>query len=129
MAVPTVATYSVTALSAANTSFGDTIDGAATAGTLKIRDSADALLATITLDDPSFTVNGGTGQATFTADWGFLGTATGTAAYGELCDGDDAVHLALPAEEGIAAVSGKMVLSSLSIITGQVVQVISITVG
>ena len=129
MTVPTVATFSVAALTASNTAYGDTIDGAATAGSVKIRDSGDVLLATIVLDDPSYTIAGGTGQATFTGPGGDTGTTTGTAAYGEMCDGDDVVQLSLPAEQGTAAVSGKLVLNSLSIISGQEVQIISITVG
>ena len=47
MAAPTVATYSAAALVAANTSFKDLIDAGAGAGSIKIRDAADVLLARV----------------------------------------------------------------------------------
>ena len=129
MAVPTVATFSIEAKTASNTSFGDTVDGAATAGNVKIRDSADLLLAIIVLDDPSYTINAGTGQATFTGPGGDVGVGNGTAAYGEMCDGDGVVLLSLPAAQGTSPLSGSLVLNSLSILVAQSVQITSITVG
>ncbi len=129
MTVPTVATYSATALVDANTSFLDLVDGAATAGTIKIRDSADVLLATIVLNDPSGTVSGVTGTLTFSAPSQVVGSISGTAAYGEICDGDGVVYLSLPAQEGIAPVTGYVVLNTLTIIAGEPVGLISGTVG
>lgn len=130
MTVPTVATYSAAALVAAHTSFRDLIDSGSGAGFLRIRNSADALLAQVPLNDPCGSVNGTTGQLTFS----FSGRdesadATGTAAYGEFCDSDGDVHLALPAQAGTAAVSGKLVLNTLSIISGGPVEVLSATIG
>ena len=130
MTVPTVATYSAAALVAAHTSFRDLIDSGSGAGFLRIRNSADALLAQVPLNDPCGSFNGTTGQLTFS----FSGRdesadATGTAAYGEFCDSDGDVHLALPAQAGTAAVSGKLVLNTLSIISGGPVEVLSATIG
>lgn len=130
MAVPTVATYSAAALVAANTSFKDLVDAGAGAGSIKIRDAADVLLAQIPLTDPCGTVNGTTGQLTITmAGRDDSADATGTAAYGEFCDSNGLVHLSLPAQAGGVAVTGKLVINALSIVAGGPVEVLSATVG
>ena len=129
MTVPVVATYSATALVDANTSFLDLIDGAATAGAIKVRDSSDTLLGTITLDDPSGTVNGTTGQLTFTSPGGDLATAAGVPAYGEMCDGDGVVHLSMPVDEGTTPTSGYLMLNTLTVVDGQVLELASAVVG
>lgn len=130
MAVPSVYTYSAAALVAAHTAFRDLIDSGAGAGFVRIRDSADALLAQVPLSDPCGTVNGTTGQLTFSiAGPDTSADASGTAAYAEFCDSDGDVHLALPAEQGSSPVSGKIVLNTLSIISGGEVTVISATIG
>ena len=130
MAVPTVATYSAAALVAAHTAFKDLIDAGAGAGSIKIRDAADVLLAQIPLTDPCGTVNGTTGQLTITPSGrDESADATGTAAYGEFCDSAGLVHLSLPAQAGSAAVSGKIVINSLPIVAGGPVEVLSATVG
>lgn len=129
MTVPTVATYSAAALVAAHTSFKDLID-IGTAGSIKIRDSADVLLAQVPLSDPCGTVNGTTGQLTFSiAGPDTSADASGTAAYGEFCDSSGTVHLSLPAQAGTVAVSGKIVLNTLSIVAGGPVAVLTATVG
>lgn len=130
MAVPSVATYSVAALVAAHTSFRDLIDSGSGAGSIKIRDSADVLLAEIPLTDPCGTVNGTTGQLTITPSGrDESANATGTAAYGEFCDSDGLVHLALPTQAGAVAVPGKLVMNTLSVIAGGPVDVITATIG
>jgi len=129
MPAPSVATYSAAALIAAHTSFKDLIDIGA-AGSIKIRDAADVLLAQIPLSDPCGTVNGTTGQLAFSiAGPDSSADASGTAAYGEFCDSAGLVHLALPAQAGSAAVSGKIVLNTLSIVAGGPVAVLTATVG
>lgn len=129
MPAPSVATYSAAALVAAHTSFKDLID-IGTAGSIKIRDAADVLLAQIPLSDPCGTVNGTTGQLAFSiAGPDSSADASGTAAYGEFCDSAGLVHLALPAQSGSAAVSGKIVLNTLSIVAGGPVAVLTATVG
>jgi len=129
MPAPSVATYSAAALIAAHTSFKDLID-IGTAGSIKIRDAADVLLAQIPLSDPCGTVNGTTGQLAFSiAGPDSSADASGTAAYGEFCDSAGLVHLALPAQSGSAAVSGKIVLNTLSIVAGGPVAVLTATVG
>jgi hypothetical protein len=129
MAVPSVATYSAAALIAAQTSFRDLIDSGSGAGFVRLRTSADVLVAQIPLSDPCGTVNGITGQLTFSFSARDEDADGGTVAYGEFCDSDGDVHLALPAEAGIVAVSGKIVLNTLSIVAGDPVQVVSATIG
>jgi len=130
MAVPGSATYSAAAKVAAHTAFRDLIDTGVGVGSIKIRDSADVLLATHPLLDPCGTVNGTTGQLTLS-----LGArdesadASGTAAYAEICDVAGAVHLALPAQAGSVAVSGKVVLNTLTIVSGGPVEILSATIG
>ena len=129
MPAPSSATYSAAALVAAHTSFKDLID-AGTAGSIKIRDSSDVLLAQIPLSDPCGSVNGTTGQLTFSiAGPDTSADATGTAAYGEFCDSDGLVHLSLPTQVGGVAVSGKLVLNTLSIVAGGPVAILSAIIG
>ena len=130
MAVPSTATYSAAVLIAAHTSFKDLIDAGSGAGSIKIRDASDVLLAQVPLSDPCGTVNGTTGQLTFSiAGPDSSADATGTAAYAEFCDSAGTVHLSLPAQAGTVSVSGKIVLNTLSIIAAGPVSVISATVG
>lgn len=130
MAVPSTATYSAAALVAAHTAFRDLIDSGSGAGFIRIRDSADVLLAQIPLSDPCGSVNGTTGQLTLSiAGPDSSADASGTAAYGEICDSDGDVHLALPAQTGTSAVAGKIVLNTLSIVATGPVEVLSATIG
>ena len=130
MAVPSVATYSAAALVAAQTSFKNLIDAGSGAGSIKIRDASDVLLAQVPLSDPCGSVNGTTGQLTFSiAGPDSSADASGTAAYGEFCDSDGLVHLSLPAQAGTTAVSGKLVLNTLSIIAGGPVGIVTATIG
>lgn len=131
MPAPAEATYSVAALTVAHQSFADLIDSGTAAGFVRVRDSADVLLAQIPLADPCGTVNGGTGQLVFdvTAARDSSADASGTAAYAEFCDSDGDVHLALPAEAGSSPVSGKFVMNTLTIVAGGPVEIISATVG
>jgi hypothetical protein len=130
MPAPVSATYSAAALVAAQTSFRDLIDSGSGAGFVRIRTSADTLLAQCPLNDPCGTVNGTTGQLTFSFNGRDESADTsGTAAYCEFCDSDGDVHLALPAEAGSVAVLGKVVLNSLAIIGGQPVEIVSAVIG
>ena len=130
MPAPTTATYSAAALVAANTAFKTLIDAGSGAGSIKIRDASDVLLAQIPLTDPCGSVNGTTGQLTITPSArDESADATGTAAYGEFCDSAGLVHLSLPAQAGSTAVNGKLVINSLSILAAGPVEVLSATVG
>ncbi len=129
MPAPSEATYSAAAKIAAHNALVALIDTGSGNGTLKIRTSADALLATVNLADPCGTVNGTTGQITLDFPTAPNASATGTAAYGEICDVAGAVVLALPAEAGTSAVSGKLVLNTLSLVSGTPVDILSATIG
>ncbi len=130
MPPPSSATYSAAALVAAHTTFRDLIDAGSAAGFIRIRNSADVLLATVPLDDPCGTVNGTTGQLTFAiAGPDPSAATTGTASYAEFCDSDGTVHLALPAQTGTTPVSGVIVINTLSIVAGAPVHVLSATIG
>jgi len=129
MAVPSVATYSAQAKIDAHTAFLALVDAGAGNATLKIRNSSDALLCTITLTDPAGTVNGTTGQLTLTQSAAGTASTTGTAAYAEVCSPAGTVHLAIPAQQGTAAVSGKIVLNTLSIVASGPVDMLSCVIG
>lgn len=129
MPAPGAPTYSAAAKIAAHTSFRDLIDSGSGAGTIKIRSSADVLLATITLTDPCGTVNGTTGQLTLTAASTPNAAATGTAAYGELCNSTGTVYLALDTQAGSSPVAGKLVINTLSLVAGTPVELMSATIG
>lgn len=133
MPAPLVQTYSVAARVAAHTALRDLIDSHATLpGLLRLRDAADVLLSEVALADPCGAVNGATGQFTFDIDptpRDESANAGGTIAYGEFCDGYGDVHLALPAQAGTVAVSGKIVSNTLTVVAGGPVEVFSGTVG
>ena len=127
MPAPSAATYSAAAAIAANTAFRDLLDSGSNA-LLRIRNSGDTLLVQFTLSDPCGTVNGTTGVLTITPPSATNAAASGTAAYAELCTSTGTVHLALPAEAGTTAVVGKIVLNTLSLVSGAPVNITSIVV-
>ena len=130
MPIPTAAEFSVAARVAAHTALRDLIDAGSSAGYIAVRGNALQLLATIPLADPCGTVNGTTGQLTLSiAGSDTSADATGTAAYAEVCDSTGAAHLSLPAQAGTTWVAGKIVLNSLSIVTGTEVSILSAVIG
>jgi hypothetical protein len=130
MPVPTQATYSAAALQAAHQSFANLVDSGAGAGSIKVRSSADVLLAQVPLDDPCGSVSGVTGALTLDiAGPDLSADATGVAAYGEICDSNGNVYLALPAQSGNVAVPGYLVLNTLNIVAGGPVYVVSAVIG
>lgn len=130
MAVPTEVTWSVAALEDASDAVLALIDAGTGAGKIKIRDSADVLLSTVTLTDPAGTVSGVTGALTLTpAGADTSPAANGTAAYAEITDSDDTVIVSLPAVAGVSAVSGYIVLNNLTIVTTGEVTVSSAVIG
>lgn len=129
MPAPTSYTYSAEAKIAAHTAFRDLLDSGTTAALLRIRDADDVLLAEFTLTDPCGTVNGTTGQITITSAGNATALADSLAAYGEFCDSDGDVHLAVPCQAGIAAVSGKIVLNTLATFTDADIELVAATIG
>lgn len=130
MPAPASATYSAAAKIAANTAFLNLLDAATGPVSLAIRDASDVLLAEIALTDPAGSVNGTTGALTLTPDGREeAAPAGGTAAYAELRDAANIVHLALPCAAGSVAVSGQCILNTLAIVSGAPVEVVSLTIG
>lgn len=130
MAVPTVATFSAAAIIAAHTSLKNLIDGGSSNGKIRVRNSADVLLADVPLVDPCGTVNGTTGQLVFAISGPDTSAdVSGTAAYVEFVDSDNVVYLSLPAIQGTAPVSGKVVFNTLAITETLPVTALSATVG
>lgn len=129
MPAPSAATYSAQAKIDAHTAFLALID-AGTAGSIKTYDNSDVLLVTHTLTDPAGTVNGTTGQLTLTtAATTVNAAASGTAAYSNVCSSAGTVHLSIPAQQGTVAVAGKIVFNTLTIVSGQPVQILSALIG
>lgn len=130
MPAPSSATYSAAAKIAAHTAFRDLIDTGSGNGSIKIRSSSDVLLASIPLSDPCGSVNGTTGQLTLSISGPDTSAdASGTAAYAEICDVAGTAHLSLPAQAGTAAVSGNVVLNTLTITAGAPVYALSAVIG
>lgn len=129
MPAPGAPTYAAAAKVAAHSSFRDLVDSGSGPGTLKIRNSADVLLATITLTDPCGTVNGTTGQLTLTAASSPNATVTGTAAYAELCNSTGTVYFSADTQAGSSAVAGKLVINTLALVAGTPVELMNGTIG
>lgn len=128
MTVPTTVEYSIAIKSASSNAVITTLDESVGAALLKIKDAADATITTLTLGNPSGTVDGLTGLLTLDIpDQNANGS--GEAAYIELCNGDGVAHISAPAVVGDAPVSGKFVINTLTIVSGEPVEVISATVG
>jgi hypothetical protein len=124
-------TWAVDVKVAVQTAVKDEIDAGAAAAHVDIYDSGDVLLSTLPLAYPCGTVNGTTGQLTISfGARDEAAAATGTASYGQLVDADDRVlEDNIPCQAGTSPVSGKLVLSSLSIVSGSPVEGVSFTIG
>jgi len=129
MPAPASVEYTDPVFVAVHTALLGEIDAGAAAAKFKLYDNADVLLATITLADPAGTVNGTTGQLTITAPATVSAVATGTCTYGTITDSDDTVIVSMPAEAGTSAVSGKVVLSTVDIVSGADIELISCVIG
>lgn len=129
MTTVTAVSYSAAAKKAANDELLALIDAGAAAGSIKIRDSNDVLLAEIPLDDPAGSVDAITGVLTLTIDGDDGAPTAGTAEYGEVCDSDDLVHIVMPVAEGGSAVNGYLVINSKTILEGTKIVITNATVG
>lgn len=131
MPAPASATYSAAAKVAANTELRDLLDAGAGPGKVFFRSEADVLLAEVPLNDPSGTVDGGTGQLTLvtTPLFDTSADASGVATYCEFADSDDTVHLSLPTSLGSVAESGYVVMNTTTIIAGGPVAIFSAVIG
>lgn len=128
MPAPGAYTYATAVLTAAQTAVLDEIDADASAGSIKLYDESDTLLAEIPLTDPAGTVTSGVLTVTASGP-DTSANATGTCSYGTICDGAGTVICTIPAQAGSVAVSGKIVINSTSIISGGEVSLVSCTIG
>lgn len=129
MPAPASYTYTSTSLVDAHTSFRDLVDAGASNGYIEILNESDTVLCTVDLSDPCGTVNGTTGQLTFSIPAAGTATTSGTASWARINDSNGVSLLEMPAQEGTSAVSGYIVLNTLSIISGGDVDIISAVVG
>ena len=130
MPVPTQATYSLEAKIAANTAFRDLIDSKPGFGYLFLMNSADIIIESFALTVPCGTVSTTTGKLTLTTEITTKYSAGDyDIAYAVLFDADDVEHLRLPAQEGSAPVSGKIVMSSTHISNGEPIEIVSFEIG
>lgn len=126
MPVPTQATYSLEAKIAANTALRDLMDSKPGNGYLLLMDSADMAIESFGLTVPCGTVSPTTGKLTLTTEITTKYSAGDyDIAYAVLFDADDVEHLRLPAQEGSAPVSGKIVMSSTHISNGEPIEIVS----
>lgn len=118
-------TYSTAAKTARLTAVINEIDAGVGAGKLKIRDSGNVVLATITLTDPSGTASAGVLTFDFDPDISTTASATGTAANAIITDSADVTVIS-----GLTVgTSGSDInLDSTSITTGQTVTITTATI-
>lgn len=128
MPVPSQPTFSVAALTAAHNAFKATFQPSTTPGFIRIRDASDNVLVQITLSTTN-TVDPATGVLNLTMPQSDTATASGTAAYGELCDSSGNPHLSLPAQAGTVPAAGAIVLSTLNIVSGADIEIIAASIG
>lgn len=128
MPIPTTATFSVAAHTAASTAFRDLVDAGSGPGTVNVRGTSENNIGVITLTDPCGTIDGG-GALQMTAAGASTALGTDTATYVQVMDSAGVVHLELPVEEGSAPVAGKAVLNTTTFVAGGAVQLISLIVG
>lgn len=129
MPAPSDFVYSAAALVEAQTSFRNLIDSGSGAGFVQILTEADVVLAQIPLTDPCGTVNGTTGRLTITPASAPNAIAGGDATWGRVCNSAGTVYLSLPAQAGTTPVTGRLVLNTLTILSGNPVELLSITIG
>jgi hypothetical protein len=129
MPVPAVATYSLDVRVAAQTGLLTALDSGTGAAVVRIRSASDVLLGSVSLSDPCGTVSGTTGVLTFSIAGQGTGSASGTAAYAEFCTSEGDAKLSIPALQGTAAVPGYFVMNSLSVVSGNPLEILSASAG
>lgn len=88
------------------------------------------LLATLTIDGAASSVSGVTGVLTLVPGDPLAAVASGTITSAKLLASDDAImDSAVPIAVGVEAVSGTLVLSSLTLISGGTITLISASIG
>lgn len=118
-------TYSTATKTARMTAVVNQIDAGSAAGKLKIRDSGNTILATITLTDPCGTVSGAVLTFDFDPDISTTASATGTANNAIITDSDD---ITVISGLTVGTSGTDIILDSTSITSGQTVTITSGTI-
>ena len=127
MPAPLTVIYSTEAIKAANAAFLMLLESQfSVASCIKILDETDMTLASIPLTDLGGNLNVGTGQITLTPAAGdTLAMASGTAAYAQICTALGVPLVALPVQAGVSPVYGQCIISSLLLVLGGPITLIS----
>jgi hypothetical protein len=129
MPAPSSVTYAASIIVSAHTAVLNAIDAGSSVGKFRFYDDTDNLLGEVLLDDPAGTVNGTTGTLTLSIDVPQTVTDDGTCTYADITDSDNNVIVSIPVEEGDTAVSGKIVVNTVSFVTGASLDVLSASIG
>lgn len=129
MPAPAGVDYALTAIIAAHQGLLDRIKAGAGSPTLAILSASDVVLATATIVGADSAVDALTGQIVFAWSGSVVASVSGVAAYAAIRDGDAVAQVSMPAQAGSVAVSGKIVINTLTLIEGQPVSLVSLTVG
>lgn len=122
--------YTPTALIAVHQALLDRLTGDPVADPYFELYAGVTLLATLTIDGATSSVSGVNGVLTLVPGDPAVAVASGTATSAKLLASDDTImDDAVPIETGVEAVSGKLVLSSLNLISGGTVTLISASIG
>lgn len=100
-----------------------------TAGSVKIKDASDIVLATIPLSYPCGTVNGTTGRLTITGGVDSSPVGGGNASHGYICDSTGKELIKLPAVASATPVDDSIALDSLTVTAGIPLEMVSCTIG
>jgi len=129
MPAPASITYSAAALVAASNALLSAIDAGTGPGQIKIWTEADVQLSAFSLTEPAGTVDGA-GALTLTASSADDAEQTDIAAWAAVYPGSSATPLiTMPVIEGEAPVSGYLVLSTLNLVAGEPVTIVSAVIG
>jgi hypothetical protein len=129
MPAPSSVTYAASIIVSAHTAVLNAIDAGSSVGKFRFYDDTDNLLGEVLLDDPAGTVNGTTGTLTLSIDVPQTVSDDGTCTYADITDSDNNVIVSIPVEEGDTAVSGKIVVNTVSFVTGASLDVLSASIG
>lgn len=129
MTVPTVVTFSDEVMVDAANALLDKIDSGNSNAWINIRDADDVILAQISLDDPGGTVDAAGALTLSISGPDTSANASGTAAYAEVDKDIGPACLAIPVIEGASAVAGYLVLTSVAIVAGEPVEILSAVIG
>ncbi len=122
--------YSVEAIVAAHTALLGVFDSDTDPAYITIHDASNVLLGTITLQKPSGSIDGATGQITLQLGANEASAPNaGHAAYGQIHDGAGDVHLTLDTVVSATPVSGYLALNTLDIVAGAPIELLSATIG